>query len=105
MDSNKQQASQQNPQNQQKDPQQNHQLNTTSNVMSDGKARLPHERDASPDGQGAGQQDVIRQAAKDLEQGLVDTDMHGERGQEKVAPKPAKSAVPVNTEEKNLRKT
>lgn len=83
----------------------NPQVDTSSKVKNDGEARLPHERDGSPDGQGAAQQDVMKQAAKDLEQGLVDTDMHGERGQEKVAPAPAKQAVPVNPGEKSSRPT
>lgn len=80
-------------------------IDTSSHVKNDGEARLPHERDSSPDGQNAGQQDVMKQAAKDLEQGLVDTDMHGERGQEKVTQNPAKEAVPVNPDAKSSRPT
>ncbi len=37
--------------------------------------RQPHERDESPDGEGQAR-GVMRQAAADLEQGLVDTDLH-----------------------------
>jgi hypothetical protein len=43
-------------------------------------AALPHERDTAPDENGAGPRKEIRQAADDLERGLVDTDRHGERG-------------------------
>lgn len=81
------------------------QVDTSSHVKNDGEARLPHERDSSPDGQGAGQQDVMKQAAKDLEQGLVDTDMYGQRGQEKVAPAPAQQAVPIKPDAKSSRPT
>jgi hypothetical protein len=36
--------------------------------------RLPHERDESSDSQDQGVRDVIRQGARDIEQGRVDTD-------------------------------
>ncbi|SFG35917.1 hypothetical protein SAMN05518865_11169 [Duganella sp. CF458] len=59
-------------------------VNTQTPVDRSGGKRLPHERDESP--QGATQQktrSVIRQAAEDVEQGLVDTDLHGKPGLQK----------------------
>ena len=48
--------------------------------------RLPHERDESPDANDKPARGVMKQAAADLAQGLVDTDMHGMRGVEQAAP-------------------
>jgi Fe-Mn family superoxide dismutase len=42
------------------------------------------ELDQTPDGPPAKPQKVMKQAFKDLQHGLVDTDMHGERGVEEV---------------------
>lgn len=59
-------------------------VNTQEPVDRSGGKRLPHERDQSP--QGETQQkarSVIRQAAEDVEQGLVDTDLHGKPGLQK----------------------
>ena len=69
-------------------------VNTTEKVHhDDSQQRLPHERDESP-GSGAAPRGVMQQAASDLENGLVDTDMHGERGQEKVKPAAPDQAQP-----------
>ena len=57
-------------------------LNTDAHIQNDGVKRLPHERDEAPDGQDKAPRGVMKQAASDLEQGLVDTDLHGERGAE-----------------------
>jgi len=70
-------------------------INTEEPVKNDGVKRLPHERDESPDAQTITPRDVMRQAASDLEQGLVDTDLHGERGVEMVAPAEPKQARPI----------
>lgn len=43
-------------------------------------AKLPHERDQSPDAVGHAPQPAIEQAAKDLKKGLVDTDARGKDG-------------------------
>jgi hypothetical protein len=62
-------------------------VNTQEPVDRSGGKRLPHERDESP--QGETQQrtrSVIRQAAEDIEQGLVDTDLHGQPGLQKGQP-------------------
>lgn len=57
--------------------------------------RSPYERDMSTDQQETKPRDIMKQAASDLEQGLVDTDLRGMRGVEKVAPAPPGSAQPI----------
>ncbi len=57
-------------------------INMDEKVEDDGEKRLPHERDESPKGTDTDPRGIMKQAASDLEQGLVDTDMHGERGVE-----------------------
>lgn len=47
---------------------------------------LPHERDEKAEAAPQPPRSIIHQAASDLEQGLVDTDLHGVRGVETVAP-------------------
>ncbi|MEO8599611.1 MAG: hypothetical protein ABI656_07260 [bacterium] len=59
-------------------------INTATPVRNDGKERLPHERDEAADAQKIEPREVMKQAADDLERGLVDTDLHGIRGVEKV---------------------
>lgn len=59
-------------------------VNTDEKIRNDGVKRLPHERDESPDGHDKEPRGVMKQAADDLEQGLVDTDMHGARGVEEA---------------------
>jgi hypothetical protein len=80
-------------------------INTDEKVRNDGVRRLPHERDESPDAQHTRQRGVMKQAASDLEQGLVDTDRHAQPGVEKVKPAPPRQARPeadahVDTETK-----
>lgn len=62
-------------------------VNTDAKLRNDGVKRLPHERDESPDAQDAKPRGVMEQAASDLEQGLVDTDLHGTRGIEEAVPR------------------
>ena len=69
-------------------------VNTDTHVKNDGGKRLPNERDESPDAQNIQPRDDMRQAASDLERGLVDTDLHGQRGVEKVAPATPRQAKP-----------
>jgi hypothetical protein len=57
-------------------------INTSEKMRNDGAKRLPHERDETPDAQDVQSRGIMRQAADDLEQGLVDTDLHGVRGVE-----------------------
>ncbi|MFL6660340.1 MAG: hypothetical protein ACJ8GW_19795 [Massilia sp.] len=52
---------------------------------------LPHERDESPTEPLKQQRGVMKQAADDLAQGLVDTDLRGMRGQD-AATTPAPGA-------------
>jgi hypothetical protein len=59
-------------------------VNTDAPVKNDGAKRLPHERDESPDAQNPVPRGVMEQAASDLDQGLVDTDLHGQRGIEEA---------------------
>ncbi len=71
-------------------------VNTTTKVTDEDlqdvdTPRLPHERDESPNGQEPLVREDMRQAAADLERGLVDTDLHGVRGVERVVkPTPVK---------------
>lgn len=59
-------------------------VNTDAQISNDSIKRLPHERDESPDAQDVKPRGVMKQAASDLEQGLVDTDLHGTRGVEET---------------------
>jgi hypothetical protein len=61
-------------------------INTDEKTANDGVKRLPHERDESPDGHDKPARGVMKQAADDLAQGLVDTDLHGMRGVEEAVP-------------------
>jgi hypothetical protein len=61
-------------------------VNTDEKIQNDGVKRMPHERDESPDGQDKAPRGVMKQAAADIAQGLVDTDLRGTPGVEKAAP-------------------
>ena len=65
-------------------------INIKEKVKNDGVPRLPHERDEAPDGQTITPDEKIKQAYIDLQKGLVDTDLHGERGVEEVVKKSIK---------------
>ncbi|MFN3789204.1 hypothetical protein [Massilia sp.] len=52
-------------------------VNTKAPIENDGVKRQPHERDESPDGQDQEPRGVMEQAASDMAQGLVNTDMYG----------------------------
>lgn len=69
-------------------------INTNEKVKNDGVDRLPHERDESPDAQNVKPRDIMKQAASDIEQGLVDTDLRNQPGVEKVKPAPPGQARP-----------
>ena len=49
-------------------------INTDRKIEEQSYKREPNERDESPDGQGIKPRGVIKQAAEDLQQGLVDTE-------------------------------
>jgi hypothetical protein len=55
-------------------------VNTDAKIENDGMKRQPHERDESPDGQDTEPRGIIKQAAEDLAQGLVDTDLRNTPG-------------------------
>lgn len=59
-------------------------VNTKASIKNDGVARLPHERDEAPDKQSIAPRKEMKQAYSDLADGLVDTDLHGQRGVEEV---------------------
>src|SRR5213595_272588 len=61
-------------------------VNTEARIANDGVKRMPHERDESPENQDTEPRGVMKQAADDLAQGLVDTDLHGMRGVEQAVP-------------------
>lgn len=62
-------------------------VTTKAPVGPTGGQRLPHERDESPEGvQHQKPRSVIRQAAADVEQGLVDTDLRATPGLQKAPP-------------------
>jgi hypothetical protein len=64
-------------------------VNTDRKVEEQSYKRQPHERDESPDGQGVRPRGIMKQAAEDLQQGLVDTDAHDTPGVEQaVTPRP-----------------
>ena len=69
-------------------------INTDEKVKNDGVDRMPHERDESPDAQNVKPRDIMKQAASDLEQGLVDTDLRNQPGVEKVNPATPGQAKP-----------
>jgi hypothetical protein len=55
--------------------------------------RLPHERDETTQAP-TSDRSIMRQAGEDIEQGLVDTDLHGKPGLQKARGGPA-SARPL----------
>jgi hypothetical protein len=61
-------------------------VNTAEKNESDRSTRMPHERDESPEGDDEGPRGVMKQAASDLAQGLVDTDLRGTPGVERAVP-------------------
>ncbi len=64
-------------------------LDTKHKMGNDGKKREPWERDETPDGQDTEPRGVMKQAAEDLAQGLVDTDARETPGiSEAVEPAP-----------------
>lgn len=64
-------------------------INTRDKMDNDQVKRQPHERDETPDAQDQKPRGVMKQAADDLAQGLVDTDLRGTPGIEKaVEPAP-----------------
>ena len=59
-------------------------VNTDEKIANDGEKRMPHERDESPDGQDREPRGVMKQAASDIAQGMVDSDLLATPGVEKA---------------------
>jgi hypothetical protein len=84
-------------------------VNTDRKVEEKDYKQQPHERDESPDGQGVKPRGVMKQAASDLEQGLVDTENYEGRGtpgiEQAVEPKPGASgqAKPLPDRHRDMR--
>lgn len=67
--------------------QKDRQVNTDVDVGATGGKRLPHDRDESPQGvEHQRPRTRIEQAARDIDQGLVDTDLRETRGIQKAPP-------------------
>jgi hypothetical protein len=80
-------------------------LNIDAKIKNDGIKRMPHERDEAPDGQDVAPRGIIEQAASDLEQGLVDTDMYSARGDTDAIPDDAGGqAKPQEDANKGMRR-
>lgn len=87
------------------DETQERKLNIDAKIENDGIKRQPHERDEAPDGQDTAPRGIIGQAASDLENGLVDTDMYAERGDLDSIPADAGGqAQPQEDANKGLRR-
>jgi len=81
-------------------------VNTDRKIEEQSYKREPHERDESPDGQGVRPRGIMKQAAEDLEQGLVDTDARATPGaSEAVDPAPGATgqANPQPDRHRNMR--
>ncbi|KQQ47507.1 hypothetical protein ASF61_02390 [Duganella sp. Leaf126] len=59
-------------------------INTDDKLKDDGKPRMPHERDESPEGRQPAERSIMKQAAADVDSGMVDTDLRNKPGVEKV---------------------
>jgi hypothetical protein len=70
-------------------------VNTTQPAGAAGAPDLPHERDQSTGAQQAAPRKDMQQAASDLADGQVDTDLHNQPGIEKVVPESAKTGAGV----------
>lgn len=81
-------------------------VNTDAKIENDQVKRQPHERDEAPDAQDQRPRGVIRQAAEDIEHGLVDTDLRNTPGVEQAvqgAPGADRQANPLPERSKDMR--
>jgi len=77
-------------------------VNTDRKIEEQSYKREPHERDESPDGQDTAPRGVMKQAAKDLEQGQVDTEARGTPGiSQAVNPDPEAGGQAVPQPDRN----
>ena len=69
-------------------------INTDQKIKNDGVERLPHERDESPEGQTPKERTIMKQAAADIDSGMVDTDLRNKPGVQKVqTPEPREATA------------
>ncbi len=69
-------------------------------------AAAPHERDETADPASGPPRPIMQQAADDLAQGLVDTDLHGTRGIEQaVSTHSANQAKPLPAQDAEMRQS
>lgn len=84
-------------------------VNTDRKIEEQSYKREPHERDESPDGQSVKPRGIIKQAAEDIENGLVDTENYEGRGtpglEQAVQPNPDASgeANPLPDRHRDMR--
>jgi hypothetical protein len=82
-------------------------VNTDAKIENDQVKRQPHERDESPDGQDVRPRGIMKQAAEDMAQGLVDTDARtggsGLEGVVQPAPGATGQANPQPDRSKDMR--
>lgn len=76
----------------------------TTQPVDKNKPRMPHERDESHDSQTSGPRDDMKQAYDDIQHGLVDTDLRGQRGVEEVVDKTPEK-IPGKASRKTPSKT
>ena len=69
------------------------QVSPKSIAHAESALRLPHERDEMADAEAIEPKKIMKQAYKDLQRGLVDTDMHGQRGVEEVVKHTVKAPI------------
>lgn len=62
------------------------QVRTPDPVKQNPTPLMPHERDESDNSQASEPREVMQQAYKDIQNGLVDTDLRAQRGVESVVP-------------------
>jgi hypothetical protein len=81
-------------------------VNTDRKIEEQSYKREPHERDESPDGQDIEPRGIMKQAAEDIAQGLVDTDARQTPGlSEAVDPQPGATgqANPLEDRHRDMR--
>lgn len=81
-------------------------VNKDEPMGNDGVKRQPHERDETPDGQDTEPRGIMKQAAADLEQGLIDTEARGTPGISAAvdaAPGASGQATPLPDRHRDMR--
>lgn len=81
-------------------------VNLDEPMSNDGVKRQPHERDETPDAQDQEPRGIMKQAASDLEQGLIDTEARGTPGISvavDAAPGASGQATPLPDRHRDMR--